>query len=300
MWELPKHEASHGKTRRPVFDHEGDIMKLERRITTEDSSGVARMKVIAYFEKLGYQTSQSGMVLTFQRGSRVGSMFSSAPQKWQTQATAQLQQSVSQASEVLIQIDAKPIGHMVTPNEKNLLERELDGLVKILNVVEYESKLPSIVETDVRERLKAENRLKSGANSFFLIAGFSLVNTVLFFLGGRLNFLIGLGITQLIDGIASGVAAGYSADVGLVAKLVALLIDIMIAGVFVLFGVFARKRAKWSFFVGATLYSLDALIFLLVKDVLSIGFHILMLFWLFSGMMAIDRLKQLTQTRAQI
>ncbi len=273
------------------------MFKFERRISTECSPGEARGKVIAYYEKLGYQSSPTGSEIVLKRGSLSGSIFSSLPQKWQSQVTVQILPSAMQSSDILVQVNARPLDQLVTQDMKNVFERELDGLVKQLNIQEFETKLPAITEMDVREKVKAENQLKSGAGAFYFIAGMSLVNSVLYLLGVRLNFLIGLGITQLIDGIASALAKDYGSQAGNIAKLVAIFLDVAIAGVFVVFGVFARKRAKWSFVIGTILYALDGLLFLWVKDVLSIVFHIFVLFWLINGLMAIDKLKQVEKTQ---
>ncbi|MCK4829211.1 hypothetical protein KA005_76515, partial [bacterium] len=51
------------------------------------------------------------------------------------------------------------------------------------------------------ERVKFEKQLKSGANWFFWIAGLSLVNTIVFLFDGSIYFVVGLGITQIVDGI---------------------------------------------------------------------------------------------------
>ncbi|MGI8656220.1 MAG: hypothetical protein ACR2LC_13505 [Pyrinomonadaceae bacterium] len=46
----------------------------------------------------------------------------------------------------------------------------------------------------------------SGANWFFWIAALSMINSVVLLMNGQWNFLAGLGITQLIDGIAIALA----------------------------------------------------------------------------------------------
>jgi hypothetical protein len=148
----------------------------------------------------------------------------------------------------------------------------------------------------VEEKLKLENRFKNGAGWFFWIAGLSLVNSIILLVGGNWNFLIGLGLTQLIAGIASEVAkkATY-ADSGAIIKFIAFAIDLLIAGVFVAFGVLARKGYRWSFLVGMILYTLDGAIFLLVPDFLSIGFHLFALFGIYGGLQAHIKLSEIKQ-----
>ena len=148
----------------------------------------------------------------------------------------------------------------------------------------------------VEEKLRLENRFKNGAGWFFWIAGLSLVNSIVLLVGGTWNFLIGLGITQVIDGIASEIAAGAGSDGEIVIKLIAFAADLLIAGIFVTFGVLARKGYKWSFVVGMILYTLDGAIFLLVPDFLSIGFHLFALFGLYGGLQAYNKLMEMDQS----
>ena len=149
----------------------------------------------------------------------------------------------------------------------------------------------------IGEKLRLENRLKSGAGWFFWIAGLSLVNSIILMVGGRWNFLIGLGITQVIDGIASAVAAEAGVDATTIIKILAFAADIVVAGVFVVFGVLALKRYKFSFIIGMILYALDGLVFLMVPDLLSIGFHLFALFGLYSGLQAHMKLSDLERSK---
>ena len=96
-----------------------------------------------------------------------------------------------------------------------------------------------------------------------------------------------MGITQLIDAIAH--------EVGTAGMGVALILDIIVAGVFVVFGIFARKRYTWSFIIGMILYALDGLLFFVVQDWLGIGFHILVLFFVYGGLSAMKKLSRMEQ-----
>ena len=55
-----------------------------------------------------------------------------------------------------------------------------------------------------------EGGFHSGANWFYWIAGLSLVNTILLYTGSEWVFVVGLGVTQLIDGIAIEIARAFS------------------------------------------------------------------------------------------
>lgn len=121
-------------------------------------------------------------------------------------------------------------------------------------------------------------RLKSGASWFYWIAGLSLINSISAFSGSTWRFIVGLGVTQAFDGLA--------VEFGGAGKAIVLLLDLLAAGIFILFGVFATKRHQWAFIVGMILFGLDGLIFLLVQDWLGVGFHVFVLYCLFRGLKA--------------
>lgn len=127
-------------------------------------------------------------------------------------------------------------------------------------------------------------RVRGGASWFYWIAAFSLVNSVVAFTGSAWRFLLGLGVTQLIDGL--GEAMSSSAG-----RVVALALNLIVAGMFVFFGVFARKAYLWAFVVGMALFALDGAIFLLAQDWLGVGFHAFALFCIFRGLAGARQLK---------
>jgi hypothetical protein len=132
-------------------------------------------------------------------------------------------------------------------------------------------------------------RSHSGANWFIWIAVLSMVNTVISLSGGEWNFVVGLGLTQMIDGLAAGVAEqGVGA-----ATIVALVLDLTVAGLFVVFGLLARKEMLWAFIAGAVIYVLDGLLFVFVGGWLSVGFHAFALYGIYKGFDATRRLKTL-------
>ena len=128
-----------------------------------------------------------------------------------------------------------------------------------------------------------ERRVRSAARWFFWIAGLSLINTFSASSRGGVVFVIGLGVTQLIDGMASQLGQNGTA--------VALVIDVLAAGLFVLLGVFAWKRQSWCFIAGMVLYGLDAVLFLVGGLWLGLGFHAFVIFWMFQGLKANMQLK---------
>jgi hypothetical protein len=147
-------------------------------------------------------------------------------------------------------------------------------------------------EKKIEERLKIATQFKSGASWFFWIAGLSLINSIILLAGGQWNFIVGLGITQIIDSIGVKIAE----QSGFIGNIVAFIFDILVAGIFILFGVLARKGYNEAFIVGMVLYALDGLLFLLVKDYLGLGFHVFALFFIYSGFKANKLLKSMEKT----
>lgn len=121
-----------------------------------------------------------------------------------------------------------------------------------------------------QDHLIALRQIRVGASWFFVIAAFSAVNTLIAISHSGAFFLVGLGINIFTQN---------------------LVFNLIAAGFFALFGVFARKGHSWAFIVGMILYTLDALIFLKVQLWLPLAFHAYALFRLFMGLKASIELK---------
>jgi len=78
---------------------------------------------------------------------------------------------------------------------------------------------------------------------------------------------------------------------------IAFAFTLFVAAIFAGFGYFARHRHTWAFLLGMTLYTFDGLIYLLVQDWFSLGFHVFALFCLFAGFNAA---RELNQSMAQV
>ncbi len=139
-------------------------------------------------------------------------------------------------------------------------------------------------------RLALTARARSGANWFLWIAGLSIINSVLMRTGSHTQFIVGLGTNQVADGVGQMMAKQGNAAAGAVFSAI---VSVFMVAIFVLFGIFARKGAKWAFYVGMTVYALDALLFVLAKDVLGLGFHALVLYFLYRGLAANGQLEKL-------
>ncbi|MCA9957574.1 MAG: hypothetical protein KC443_00985 [Anaerolineales bacterium] len=145
-------------------------------------------------------------------------------------------------------------------------------------------------QINLHDVVKLENQLNGGANWFFWIAGLSLVNSLTYLFGGGLTFVVGLGMTQLVDGFVSAIIAQIVPEAVSVVKIIGFALVTFLAGIMALFGILGRKRHQWAFILGMVLYGLDGLIFLLVRDIFSLGFHVLALFWIWKGLQALKKL----------
>jgi len=132
------------------------------------------------------------------------------------------------------------------------------------------------------EIFRKEAEVKKGAGWFLWIAILSMVNSLIVALNGNLNFIIGLGITQIIDAfVMFPEPGGFNID-----KATGLSLDLLITSIFFLFAFYAKQRKAWAFIIGMVLYGLDGLIFLPVKDFLGFGFHVFALIMIFKGFQA--------------
>jgi hypothetical protein len=140
------------------------------------------------------------------------------------------------------------------------------------------------IENKVRNEIIISRNIKSGASWFYWIAGLSIVNSAIVLFDGSFNFVAGLGITQIIDGLAYYI----SDNIGTIAIAAGIIIDIFIAGIFVFFGVMANRGKKWSFIIGMILYGLDTMVFFIVKDYFGVGFHVFALYCIYNGFKALN------------
>ncbi len=134
----------------------------------------------------------------------------------------------------------------------------------------------------------------NGYKWFYWIAGLSLINSAAHLAKGNFSFVIGLGITQITDAIALEITKQHPQATILV-NTIALGFAVFFAGLFALFGFLAGRRHGWAFIVGLVLYVFDGLIFLLVQDWLSVGFHAFAFFCIMTGYINLRKLNQLQE-----
>jgi hypothetical protein len=134
----------------------------------------------------------------------------------------------------------------------------------------------------------------SGANWFYWVAALSLVNTIIAHSGGDRHFIVGLSFTAIVDAIAQEVGK-QEPDTATIATAIAIGFSCFVTLVAVLFGWLSRKRWLAMFGVGMAIYVLDGLLYLLLGDILSAGFHGYALWSMASGFRAYRKLSKLEE-----
>jgi hypothetical protein len=130
---------------------------------------------------------------------------------------------------------------------------------------------------------------RNGANWFYWVAALSLVNSAIMHAGGGIHFVVGLGFTLILDSIVTAIAV-EAPDSALVVKAIGIGLDLFIAALVAGAGWLAHRRFTAVFIIGMVLYALDGLIFLMVGDLMSVGFHALALWGMYSGLSAFRKL----------
>ncbi|HEU0264126.1 MAG TPA: hypothetical protein VFR01_00200, partial [Geobacterales bacterium] len=148
----------------------------------------------------------------------------------------------------------------------------------------------------VDRRYILDQQLKNGASWFYWIAGLSVLNSLIFMFGGNVSFIVGLAITQFVDGFFGAVAAEVNSPaLPMIIKGMAIVMDLLVAGVFVAFGYLGRKGYRWAMITGIAIYLLDGVLYLIVADWLPVLFHAWALWSIWTGLKAMNELKKENQ-----
>jgi len=138
--------------------------------------------------------------------------------------------------------------------------------------------------------LKSEQHFKMGASWFYWIAALTLVNSLAMKLGVSWEFVLGLGMTRIVDLLAMMVQDTTSGVMVFQAFIVAL--DVGFAALFAAIGYTAQKGSADSYEVGLVFYAFDSLLFLLSFDIIGIVLHGVALFFLFRGWRALKNMQK--------
>lgn len=148
----------------------------------------------------------------------------------------------------------------------------------------------------IKKRLETEQAVKSGARWFYWIAGLSVINTVMVLAGIDITFVVGLGITLIIETVAIGMAGTYAASFPIY---FAFGMSIFISSIFVVIGYYAGQKREYVFIAGMALYTVDGTLFLMLADYLGLAFHAVALIYIYKGYSSITKLKQMQPTPSQ-
>jgi hypothetical protein len=127
-------------------------------------------------------------------------------------------------------------------------------------------------------------RIRTGADWFIWIGALSVINSIILTYGGNFHFIFGLGCTELVSAAAANLPAG-----GMAAGWV---VNIILAGVFCVFGKFGRDAQKWAFYSGMLFYIVDAMLVFMFRDWLGLAFHAYALYRIYMGVKAIGDLDE--------
>ena len=271
------------------------LMRKELQLAVSEEQ--VREHLVGYCTSLGFRLTSRDFPLRFRRGSSLGTLASTSPKKWEAQLVATIHTARSGGVVVVLEEEVNLTGQLFNKKEKEYLAREFDD---VFASPHFGRSVPGGVHqgTGFAEDIsKMERQFKGGANWFFWIAGFSVLNSLIFRFGGTTSFLAGLGATQLIDGIASGIYAVLDPSMRPLTIVAAIGANLLVAAYYVALGIFARRRSRLSFALGLLSYTIDALIFLPVHDFWSFGFHIFVAIFLLAGMNGLHRLNELENAR---
>ena len=138
--------------------------------------------------------------------------------------------------------------------------------------------------------------VQSSASWFWWVAGLSLINSVGAMFDSSYGMVLGLGITQMIDGVFLYGADGEAVQPALSVRGVHLALVLAIAGLFVAIGMAAKRHSALAFVVGMALYLADGLIYVLASDWIGVGFHAFVLFMLWGGYSTLRAIQAATPT----
>jgi len=269
-------------------------MLFEIRCIVPEMVSMARGKVRQYFQSSGYTLLSDASEMAFERGSALSSWLGLVPKNFKVRISV-IFDAVLDGTSVTIRQEVRG-GSSAIARQRPYFQSQLVAMVNGLGgqvVGEAPAAAPQVVDAPPLN-WQLSQQLRGGANWFYWIAGMSAVNTFLYLTGSDTRFIIGLGMTQVIDIFAGLMAGGLSQTLAGIVSGVGLALSFALDGLFVVFGIMANRYKRWAFIVGMVLYALDTVIFLLLTDWFALLFHGLALFGLWRGTQALNAIRKLS------
>jgi len=131
-------------------------------------------------------------------------------------------------------------------------------------------------------------KIKGGAGWLYLVAALTGINVLLTYMGANWRFAVGLGITDLINGIGLGL--------GTIGMAAGVFFTVVVLGCLVGLGYAAAKRQSWAFILGIIALVMDTLLLVALtntKFMIGIILHVLAIVYLCVGYNALRRFNKL-------
>ncbi len=147
--------------------------------------------------------------------------------------------------------------------------------------------------SQIEQKIKLENIIKGSSTLVILIGAFSIINSLFIYTQSNINFIISLGMTQVIDHLLSGMNSPQS---GLtISLMVGLTVNFILSAFFILLGYLGRKHIKWAFIVGWILYLFDSIIYIYGGDFVGFAGHVFALAFIQKGYSTLKELSILEE-----
>ena len=142
---------------------------------------------------------------------------------------------------------------------------------------------PQTEALERKKRAELEQNARNGANYFFWIAFFSIFNQVMDILSSKRRFVFGLGAPKYVEGMLA--AAN---------PVLIWVIIVVLAIIFVFFGIFARKGNIPIYIIGIIFYLVDLALSILSGDIVGAIVHVVFTVLLVMGLIATRKLNELS------
>jgi hypothetical protein len=157
----------------------------------------------------------------------------------------------------------------------------MENLIEELKEEEASSRQESL-----NKRVGLEKQFKGGTGWFFWIAGLSLIHIVSAIAGNGWNVFFEFGLTFFIERRVLTIARIEPLAAMRFIPVIDFLLVLSMAGLFVFFGILARKGHQRAIIVGILVYGFDGFLLFISFGFASFLFHIIAFFGLVRGLLA--------------